>query len=138
MESRAVPQDKVSTHNSTRKAIYATGQGGAYEIVPSSGWEVEAEATLQAVDELARLAAAAYKKVAAGTAAPLYFHMYNCRMDFAVLAQASGIAKWRLKRHMRPDVFAKLAPKTVACYADALGLKVEELYRLPEKGCERA
>jgi len=134
MESRAVPQDKVSTHNnSTRKAIYATGQSGTYEIVPSSGWEVEAEATLQAVDELARLAAAAYEKVVVGEAVPLYFHMYNCRMDFAVLAQASGIAKWRLKRHMRPDVFAKLSPKTAACYAEALGLTVEELYQLPKK-----
>ncbi len=138
MESRAVPQDRVSTHVSTRKAIYATNQNGAYEIVPSSGWEVEAEATLQAVDELARLAAAAYEKVVAGTVAPLYFHMYNCRMDFAVLAQASGIAKWRMKRHMQPDVFAKLSPKIAARYAEALGLKVAELYRLPEKRCERA
>ncbi len=134
MESRFVPQDKVATHNnSTRKAIYATGQSGVYEIVPSSGWEVEAEATLQAVDELARLAASAYAKVIAGTAAPLYFHMYNCRMDFAVLAQASGISRWRLKRHLRPDVFAKLSTKIVARYAEALGLTVTELYQLPKK-----
>jgi hypothetical protein len=138
MESRTVPQDQVPTHKSTRKAIYATNQNGTYEIVPSSGWEVEAEATLQAVDELARLAAAAYEKVVAGEAAPLYFHMYNRRMDFTVLAQASGIAKWRLKRHMRPDIFAKLSPKTAARYAEALGLKVEELCRLPEKRRERA
>jgi hypothetical protein len=133
MESRAVPQDKVSTHNTTRKAIYAIGQGGAYEIVASSGWEVEAEATLQAVDELERLAVEAYEKVLAGMVAPLYFHMYNCRMDLNVLAQASGISRWRLKRHLRPEVFAKLSPKIAACYAEALGLTVAELYQLPKK-----
>lgn len=129
-----MPQDKVSTHNSTRKAIYATGRNGAYEIVPSSGWEVEAEATLQAVDELSRLALEAYANVLAGTVSPLCFHMYNCRMDINVLAQASGISRWRLKRHLQPNVFAKLSPKTAVCYAEALGLTVEELYHLPKKG----
>ncbi len=133
MESRAVPQDGVSTHNVTRKAIYATNQNGEYEIVPSSGWEVEAEVTLQAVDELVRLAAEAYEKALAGELAPLCFHMYNRRMDIAVLAQASGISRWRLKRHLRPGVFAKLAPETVARYAEALGLTVNELCQLPKK-----
>lgn len=138
MESRAVPQDRVATHNVTRKAIYATNKNGDYEIVPSSGWEVEAAVTLQAVDEFARLAAVAYEKVLAGDMAPLYFHMYNCRMDIAVLAQASGISQWRLKRHLQPAVFAKLAPKIVMRYAEALGLTVEELYKLPKKEQIRA
>ena len=138
MESRAVPQDEVATLTDTRKAIYAIGCDGSYEIVPSSGWEVEAEATLQAVDELARLAAEAYDQVVAGTAAPLCFHMFNRRMDINVLSQASGIARWRLKRHLKPEVFAKLSHKTLACYADALGLEVEELKRLPETEPGRA
>jgi hypothetical protein len=137
MESRTVPQDQVSTHKSTRKAIYATGQGGSYEIVASSGWEVEAAATRQAVDELARQAAAAYDRVMVGEMAPLYYYMFARRMDLDILAQSSGIAKWRLKRHLKPKVFAKLPHKTVARYADVLGLEIEELYRLPEKGNDR-
>ncbi|MCD6269002.1 MAG: hypothetical protein J7J71_02580 [Deltaproteobacteria bacterium] len=138
MESRAVPQDEISTHTNTRKAIYATDCNGAYGIVPSSGWEVEAEVTLQAVDELVRLASEAYDKVVTGVASPLYFYMFARRMDLDILAQASGIGKWWLKRHMRPDVFAKLPHKTVARYADALGMEVEALYQLPEKRPERA
>jgi hypothetical protein len=132
MESRTVPQDRVATHKSTRKAIYATGPDGAYEIVASSGWEVEAEATLQAVDELARQASAAYDRVVAGEMAPLYYYMFAKRMDIDILSQSSGIAKWRMKRHLKPETFAKLPRKTVARYAEALGLEVEDLWRLPE------
>ena len=133
-----MPQDEASTLTNTRKAIYAVGRDGRYEIVPSSGWEVEAEATLQAVYELARRAAEAYDQVAAGAAAPLYFHMFDRRMDIDLLSQASGIAKWRLKRHLKAEVFVKLPPKTVARYAEALGLKVEELKRLPPVRPDRA
>lgn len=131
MEILAVPQDKVATHMNTRKAIYATDAAGEYRIVASSGWEVEEEATLQAVDELQRLADAAYDQVVSGVMAPLYFHMYAQRMELNVLAQASGISRWRVKRHLQPEVFAKLSPKIVGRYAEALGMKVEELYRLP-------
>ncbi len=138
MESKAVPQDEITTLTNTRKAIYAISGDGSYEIVPSTGWAVEAEATLQAVDELARQAAAAYDQVACGAAAPLYFHMFNRRMDINVLSQASGIARWRLKRHLKPEVFVKLPLKTLARYAEALGLEVGELQRLPETGSDRA
>ncbi len=133
-----MPQDEVSTLTDTRKAIYAVGCDGRYEIVPSSGWEAEAEATLQAVDELARRAVEAYDRVAAGAAAPLYFHMFDRRMDIDLLSQASGIGRWRLKRHLKAEVFAKLPPKTVARYAEALGLKVDELKRLPAVRPDRA
>ena len=132
-----MPQDQVATHKSTRKAIYATGPDGAYEIVASSGWEVEAAATLQAVAELARLATAAYDRVAAGEMAPLYYYLFAKRMDLDILSQSSGIAKWRLKRHLKPGIFAKLPAKIVARYAEALGLELEELYRLPERVSNR-
>ena len=137
MESRTVPQDRVPTHKSTRKAIYATGPDGSYEIVASSGWEVEAEATLQAVDEMARQAAAAYDRVAAGKMAPLYYYMFAKRMDLDILSQSSGIARWRLRRHLKPGTFATLPLEIVARYAEALGLEVEELYRLPGKVSDR-
>ena len=126
MECDTVPQDEVSTHLNVRKAIYATGKSGAYEIVPSSGWEVEEEATRQAVAELERLANAAYDLVLVGEVAPLYFHMYNQRMDIDLLAAASGVWRWRLKRHLKPEVFVKLAPEIVAHYAEVLGLEASD------------
>ncbi len=134
MESAAVPQDNVSTLANHKKAIYATSVTGEYAIVASSGWQVEAEVTTQALQELERLAEEAYESVVVGKFAPLYFHMYNQRMDLSTLAQASGIFKWRLKRHLKPSVFAKLSQELIEGYAETLGLSVEELCRLPQRG----
>lgn len=133
MESSKVPQDQISTHANVRKAIYATGADGGYEIVPSSGWLVEEEATRQAVEELERLADEAYAEVLAGKMAPLYFHMYNRRMDISILAQAMGIFKWRLKRHLQPKGFARLSSAMKARYSQVLGLKPAELEQLPAR-----
>ena len=138
MDSNAVPQDNVSTLANHKKAIYATNETGVYAIVASSGWQVEAEATTQALAELERLSDEAYENVLAGELSPLAFHMYNQRMDLSTLAQASGIFKWRLKRHLKPALFAKLSQKLLEGYADTLGLSVEELCRLPKRGVSGA
>lgn len=134
MENNRVPQDNISTLANHKKAIYATSGTGAYGIVASSGWEVEEEVTKQALKELERLSNDAYHKVLAGEVSSLYFHMYEQRMDLQVLAQTTGIFKWRLKRHFKPQVFAKLSQKLLECHASALGLSVEELCRLPKRG----
>jgi len=138
MESDRVPQDNISTLANHKKAIYATsGTGGAYGIVASSGWEVEEEVTRQALKELERLSHEAYLKVLSGEVSPLYFHMYDQRMDLQVLAQTTGIFKWRLKRHFNPQVFVNLSPKMLERHASALGLSVDELCRLPNV-CEES
>ena len=131
MESDRVPQDNISTLANHKKAIYATCETGAYGIVASSGWEVEEEVTRQALKELERLSREAYLKVLSGEVSPLYFHMYDQRMDLQVLAQTTGIFKWRLKRHFKPKVFAELSQTMLERYASALGLSVDELCRLP-------
>lgn len=134
MNNSEVPQHNISTYANNKKAIYATDENGRYTIVASSGWNVEEEATRQALVELERLAASAYESVSAGKASPLYFHMYDRRMDLQTLAQATGMFKWRIKRHFRPGVFATLSGKMLARYADTLGLSVEKLCSLPKRG----
>ena len=63
----------------------------------------------------------------AGQTSALEYHMYRVRMDVPLLAQASGIWQWRIRRHFRPAVFARLSPALLATYADAMGLSVEQL-----------
>jgi len=53
--------------------------------------------------------------------------MYRVRMDVPLLAQASGIWQWRIRRHFRPAVFAGLSAALLATYADAMGMTVEQL-----------
>lgn len=131
MDNSHVPQHNISTYAHNKKAIYATDNNGDYTIVASSGWDVEEEATRQALTELERLAADAAARVLAGEMSPLYFHMYNRRMDLQVLAESTGLFKWRIRRHFRPQLFARLSARMLARYADALGISTDDLGQLP-------
>lgn len=131
MDIKQVPQDDISTYANNKKAIYATDENGEYQVVSSSGWEVEGEATLQALNALNTLAQDAYQAVSAGFKSPLYYHMYAQRMDVCVLAQSVGTFQWRVKRHLSPKIFNKLSDKWLNRYADALGLSVATLKTLP-------
>ncbi|WP_295005803.1 hypothetical protein [uncultured Dechloromonas sp.] len=122
-----VPQEGNSTLGGHRKAMYARGADGKLHIVQSAGWEVEEIVTKQAVDDLLRLTEDARQRVLAGQTSALEYHMYRVRMDVPLLAQASGIWQWRIRRHFRPAVFARLSPALLATYADAMGLSVEQL-----------
>jgi hypothetical protein len=133
MEYKNVPQDNISTYANNKKAIYATNEKGEYGIVASTGWEVEEEATKQALIELQRQADDAYDAVSAGARSPLYFHMYDRRMDLQVLAESTGMFKWRVKRHFDPVRFKKLPQKMLQRYADVMGISIETLCKLPSK-----
>ncbi len=132
MDIKNVPQDHISTYAENKKALYATDENGKYAVVTSSGWDVEGEATKQALTELQRQADNAYQAVLEGQQSPLYYHMYAQRMDLIVLAQSMGLFQWRVKRHLKPKVFKKLSPTLLARYSEALGLSVESLKQLPE------
>lgn len=122
-----VPQEGNSTLGGHRKAMYARGTDGKLHIVQSAGWEVEEIVTKQAVDDLLRLTEEARQRVLAGLTSPLEYHMYRVRMDVPLLAQASGIWQWRIRRHFRPAIFAGLSASLLATYADAMGMTIEQL-----------
>jgi len=133
MDYRQVPQQKISTYADNKKAIYATDENGKYQIIASSGWEAEAEATTQALTELREQAMAAYEQAAAGAVSPLYFHMYARRMDPQILAESVGMFKWRVRRHFKPEVFAGLSGKILRRYAEAMGIALDALKKLPPR-----
>ncbi|MEJ8853952.1 hypothetical protein WKW79_05200 [Variovorax robiniae] len=131
MDIDAVPQEGNATLNGHRKLMYARDASGHTVTVGSRGWEAEEIVTTHAVDALVAQAEDARARVLAGAAAPLEFWMYERRMDVALLSQTSGFWQWRVRRHLQPTHFAALSPSQLARYADALGLSVEALKRLP-------
>lgn len=131
MKRTEVPQDGNRTLGGERKAIYALDEKGVFERVKSTGWEVEECVTGLAIAEFDRLAKEARKRATGGLAAPLEYHMYARRMDVQALSEACGLARWRVRRHLKPAVFARLPARLRARYAQALGLPEEELSRLP-------
>lgn len=131
MDLDAVPQEGNATLGGHRKAMYARAADGRIVIAPSRGWEAEEIVTSHAVRAYAEQAEAARERVLRGEATPLEYWMLAQRMDVALLAQASGFWSWRVRRHLRPRGFARLSQRALARYAQALGLPVETLCRLP-------
>lgn len=132
MLEHEVPQEGNQTLAGHRKAVYARGADGKVRIVPSAGWEVEEIVTRQAVDDLNRLAADARQRFRQGLASSLEYHMHRQRMDVLLLAQSTGLWQWRIRRHLRPEIFAKLSPALLARYAEALGVTVDVLQGVDE------
>lgn len=131
MKKDDVPQDNSRTYGGHKKLMYATNDDGGYEGVQSSGWEVEAYATVQAVEALEAQTADALKRARAGETSPLDYHMLARRMDMATLAATTGYGAWRIKRHLKPDVFAKLPDKKLAPYCEAMDIDLATLRSLP-------
>lgn len=133
MKAEETPQDNSQTYAGHRKIIYAqSSESAQYLPVQSSGWSVEEAATLEAVSEYERLASNAKEQVIQGSASPLMYHMYNCRMDLPLLAQVTGFFKWRVRRHFNPVIFQRLSPALLSRYAEALGITVEVLQSVEE------
>lgn len=130
MLERDVPQEGNTTLAGHKKAVYARGTDGRLHLVQSAGWEVEEIVTRQAVEDLQRLAEDARRRVIAGETSPLEYHMHRLRMDVPLLSQASGIWQWRIRRHFRPAIFARLTEALLARYADAMGLSVDQLKKV--------
>ena len=131
MDIDAVPQEGNATLGGHRKAMYARDAEGRIVIAPSRGWEAEEIVTSHAVDTLQAQAADALAQVRAGTASPLAYWMYVCRMDVALLSQTSGFWQWRVRRHLKPEHFARLSASQLARYAEALGKSVDEIRQVP-------
>ncbi|QDF95381.1 hypothetical protein CJ010_01845 [Azoarcus sp. DD4] len=129
MDIDQVPQEGNRTLGGHRKALYARDADGRIGLVPSRGWEAEEIVTRQAVEELDRLTAEARQRAIEGTGSALEFHMYKARMDSLMLAQVTGLWHWRVRRHLRPEIFRQLRPALLARYAEALGIAVTTLTR---------
>ena len=130
MLDNEVPQEGNSTLGGHRKAIYARGADGKLHIVQSAGWEVEEIVTMQAVEDLNRLAEDARQRVVAGQTSPLEYHMHRVRMDVPLLSQVTGLWQWRIRRHFRPDIFQDLSEGLLRRYGEAMGLTGEQLKKI--------
>jgi hypothetical protein len=131
MRINEVPQETNAALAGIRKAVYACDENGVVVTVPSLGWEVEEIVTQHAVDAIKQLASITLVQAKAGMCSPLAFWMYEKRMDEVVLAQSTGLWRWRVRRHLQPQHFAKLTNRILHIYAEALGLSVDALKSLP-------
>ena len=112
---------------------YALDDDGRYVLAPSAGWGPANVANRQAWETIAEEVAEALAAIRTGAASPLAFHMARCQMDVGLLASYVHLARWRVKRHLRPRVYARLRPGLRERYAQVFGGGAEDLDFIPEK-----
>ncbi len=130
MKVQEVPQD-ITFYEGEKRACYALNDEGKYVIVTSTGWEDEAVVNGLAVDDLATTLEETRKAVLEGKKSPLAYHMERRQMNPDILGKTAGIAVFRVKRHFRPRIFAKLEESVLRSYARALNISIEELKTVP-------
>jgi len=132
MDTKEVPQDNSHTYGGHKKLLYAMDESGEYVGVASSGWEAETIATDSALDYLQQQQTETWQRAQRCETSALEYYMVYRRMDVALLSQTSGIFQWRIRRHFRPEVYARLPNKLLARYSEALGIEVSNLKILIE------
>jgi hypothetical protein len=131
MDVNDVPQEGNRTMGGHRRAMYARDKDGRIVIVPSRGGEVDETVTLQALERIKDMTEEARVRVLAGKSSPLEYWMYAQRLDLPQLSQVTGMWQWRIRRHFRPEKFAKLSKEILENYAWVMGITVDQLKKLP-------
>lgn len=132
MKANEVPQDGTYYYEGKKRACYALNEEGKYIIVPSNGWSAEEVVNGLAVDDMAASLEETRKAVIAGMKSPLCYHMERRQMIPEILAKTAGIAGFRVKRHLRPEIFRQLKESVLDRYAKALAVTLEELKTVPQ------
>ena len=130
MRPDEVPQENAPLLGGVRKAVYVIDKDGHYLIAQSGGDEAEITVTEEAVAWFGRLTEDARQRALRGETSTLEYHMFRLRMDEPTLAQATGLWRWRVRRHLTAKGFANLSPKLLERYADAMGLTIEQLKKI--------
>ncbi len=126
-----VPQEK-GLINGHFEVTYAVGEDGRYVLEPSSGWEAKTIALHQAWEVIEAKLQETLLAVQRGERSPLAYYMVKNQMDIKLLAEYSGISRWRVRLHLMPAVFTRLRSKTLSRYSSLFDISVEELQRVPE------
>ncbi|MCK5231937.1 MAG: hypothetical protein KAR13_16815 [Desulfobulbaceae bacterium] len=133
MKVEDVPQDSGITEG-VSEIRYALDGDGRYVMAGSRGWDVVNTVNRQAWDELLRQTAEAVARIRRGEVSVLAYYMALNQMDEMLLAQYARLSRWRIRRHLKPKIFAGLKRDMLARYARIFRVDVEELAkgRLPD------
>lgn len=132
MNKKDVPQHG-GLLSGKREVNYAVDSDGRYTLESSVGWEAKNIALRQAWEAIADQLRDVMAEIKAGKKSPLAYHMVKNQMDPALLCQYSGVARWRVKRHLKPAVFARLDSAALIPYTKLFGVSVDELRILPDE-----
>ncbi|MGY4537006.1 hypothetical protein ACVW0P_001420 [Mucilaginibacter sp. UYNi724] len=134
MKKQDVPQDLSSLGKVTKEVCYATDESGKYVTELSRGWDIKITALDTAWGDVELRIADARQKVLDKQASPILFFMEKGLMDIGILAGYTGFWKWQIKRHLKPNVFAKLPLEKLQNYAEVFNVSVDNLKNMTVHG----
>ena len=127
MKVKEVPQDGWQTFGDTTMVNYAVDDNGKIVPVQCSGWDVQVLVMNNLAGMFDEWADKAKERVKNNQSSPIEYFMYYFGLDLPTLAQQMGIAKRKVKKHMKPEVFEKLDDGILKQYADIFQIDVAAL-----------
>lgn len=112
-----VPQDYGAIGNQ-KEVCYAVDEEGRYVLTPSLGWDPKNIANSQAWEAIHHQIALALKRIHAGKASPLAYHMARNQMNPGLLAKYVGLFRWQVYRHLKPGGYRRMSPRLKLKYAE--------------------
>ena len=128
MKAKDVPQDDANMlQGKLREPIYSLDENGNYTTVKSVGWNPKNEVMKEAWDQVNEKVEHARNKVLSGEMSPLGYYIEKNIMDIGLVAKYMGIWRWTVKRHLKPNIFARLKEETLEKYARVFNITKEQL-----------
>ena len=128
MKAKDVPQDDANMlQGKLREPIYSLDENGNYTTVQSVGWNPKNEVMKEAWDQVNDKVEHARNKVLSGELSPLGYYIEKNIMDIGLVAKYMGIWRWTVKRHLKPNIFARLKEETLEKYAQVFNITKEQL-----------
>lgn len=130
MHKQDVPQDTGVLENN-QVVNYALDDDGRYCMTATAGWMPVNEANRLAWEDIKEQLLQVRQDVTSGKLSPLAYYMTRAQMDVALLSSYAAVARWRVRRHLRPAIFRKLGSDQLSHYARLFGVSVVQLVQLP-------
>ena len=128
MKAKDVPQDDANMlQGKLREPIYSLDENGNYTTVQSVGANPKNEVMKEAWDQVNEKVEHARNKVLSGEMSPLGYYIEKNIMDIGLVAKYMGIWRWTVKRHLKPNIFARLKEETLEKYAQVFNITKEQL-----------
>jgi len=128
LKAKDVPQDDANMlQGKLREPIYSLDENGNYTTVKSVGWNPKNEVMKEAWDQVNEKVEHARNKVLSGEMSPLGYYIEKNIMDIGLVAKYMGIWRWTVKRHLKPNIFARLKEETLEKYAQVFNITKEQL-----------
>ncbi|HNY03717.1 MAG TPA: hypothetical protein PKG48_14055 [Bacteroidales bacterium] len=127
MDENQNPVYSDKRHGQYRELSYSYNEGGEYNKTVGFHGEADRVILQQAWDLFNDRIEEARQKVLAGKVSPVVYYMEKNLLDPMNLSMMAGISLWRVKWHFRPNVFKRLRESTLAKYAAAFNITIDQL-----------